>query len=99
MLPRRPSDLTAAPKEAAFGALGGECLRCSTAARAHDVIAPMTSLPHLKNLLLQLLLGIACTVAVLQALLMLMSNDRTAAPEEFGFAALVGFCCMWSYLF
>ena len=53
----------------------------------------MTSLPHLKNLVLQLSLGSACKETVMQGLLMSMSthgSDITAAPEKFGFADLAG---------
>ena len=76
-----------------FPALAGEFLRSSSVARALDVNVIMTSLPHLKNLVLQLSLRNACKVAALQRLLMSMSiygSDITAAPEKFGFADLAG---------
>ena len=66
------NDLAAAHEESGFAALAGECLGSRSVTRALDGHVPMTSLPHLRNLLLQFLLGNACKVAVLQGLLMSM---------------------------
>ena len=46
--------LTAAPEEFGFAALAGERLRSSSVARAFHDDGLMTSLPHLRNLLVQL---------------------------------------------
>ena len=67
------NDLAAAHEESGFAALAGECLRTSGVARALDVDVLMTSLPHLKNLFLRLLLGSTCVAAVLRGLLIPMS--------------------------
>ena len=67
------NDLAAAHEESGFAALAGECLQSSSAPTALDVDVLMTSLPHLKNVLLQLLLGSACAAGLLQGLLMLTS--------------------------
>ena len=126
---RWANDVIAAPEGFGFAVLAGECPRSRSVAMALDVDVPMISLPHLKNLVLQLLLGSACEASVSQRLLMSMcqwphcrtwriwfcnscwgvdanqeyckcswyrcANDLSAAPEEFGFAALAGEC-LWS---